>query len=281
MPTNEPRSERVSGTKCSSGAFTPRYVAIIPALNEEACISHVVRALSELTRPGGTRTFSAIVVGDNGSTDRTREVASAAGARIARAMSRGYGHGCLAATRITPQADVYVFVDGDDTVDYSQIESLLVSIENGADLSIGCRVNREARSMSAAQIFGNALCCWLIRVFWGASVYDLGPLRAIRAPVFRALNMSALTYGWTLEMQIKAHEQARVTVEIPVSTLPRPIGESKVSPNLLSALRCGRVMLTTIFKLWISRRTRTARSSLPNLTPTYPPFHNPTKEIQP
>ena len=233
-----------------------RYVAIIPALNEGACIGRVVEQLAALKRPDGSPSFAAVVVGDNGSTDRTCEVAAHAGALIGHASARGYGHGCMAAIDAAPAADVFVFVDGDDTTDYTQIESLLSAVEAGAELVIGHRVRRDAGSMSAAQIFGNALCCWLIRTLWGANVGDLGPLRAMRAPAFRQLNMQALTYGWTLEMQIKAFEQNRYVVEVPVSTSVRPDGVSKVSPNLRSALRCGRVMLSTIASLWLTRSSR-------------------------
>lgn len=240
----------------SSCAVRHHYVAIIPALNEEACIGRVVAQLAALKRPDGSPTFIAVAVGDNGSTDRTCEVAAVAGALVAHASERGYGHGCMAAIDGAPPADVFVFVDGDDTTDYTQIESLLVAVEAGAELVIGHRVRRDAGSMSLAQVLGNALCCWLIRVLWGANVRDLGPLRAMRAPAFRQLDMKAFTYGWTLEMQIKAFEQNRYIVDVPVSTSARPHGASKVSPNWRSALRCGRVMLATIATLWLTRSSR-------------------------
>lgn len=233
-----------------------RYVAIIPALNEEACIGRVVAKLAALIRPDGSRTFVAVAVGDNGSTDRTCQVAALSGALVGHAVERGYGHGCMAAIDAAPPADVYVFIDGDDTTDCAQIESLLNAIEVGADLVIGRRVRREIGSMSSVQVFGNALCCWLIRLLWGAEVRDLGPLRAMRASAFRELNMQAFTYGWTLEMQVKAFEQSCTLVEVPVSTAARSDGESKVSPNWRSALRCGRVMLATIGKLWLTRASR-------------------------
>ncbi len=216
----------------------------------------MVARLAALKRPDGSPTFVAIAVGDNGSTDRTCEVAARAGARVGHASERGYGHGCMAAIDAAPPADVFVFVDGDDTTDCRQIESLLVAVEAGAELVVGHRVRRDAGSMSSAQVFGNALCCWLIRALWGAKVNDLGPLRAMRAPAFRQLNMQAFTYGWTLEMQIKAFEQNRYIVEVPVSTAARPDGVSKVSPNGRSALYCGRVMLATIGKLWLTRSSR-------------------------
>ena len=246
----------------SSCVAKNRYVAIIPALNEQACIGRVVAKLAALTRPDGSPSFAAVAVGDNGSTDDTCEVAASAGAHVGNAPERGYGHGCMAAINAAPHADVFVFVDGDDTTDYTQIESLLVAVEAGAELVIGRRVRREAGSMSLAQVFGNALCCWLIRVLWGANVHDLGPLRAMRAPTFRQLNMQAFTYGWTLEMQVKAFEQKRCVVEVPVSTCARSDGVSKVSPNLRSALRCGRVMLATIATLWLTRSSRPSARAL-------------------
>jgi glycosyltransferase involved in cell wall biosynthesis len=235
-----------------------RFVAIIPALNEASCIGHVVQQLKALTRSDGSRAFYEVVVGDNGSTDTTREVAASAGALVARAQSRGYGHGCMAAIREAPTTDAYVFVDGDDTLNYAEIESLLSAIETGADLVIGRRVHRARHSMSLPQRFGNALCCLFIRQLWRADVHDLGPLRVIRADAFHALDMQAFTYGWTLEMQIKAHEQGLLTIELPVSTLARNSGASKVSSTLRAAARCGRVMLWTIFTLWRTRETRAA-----------------------
>ena len=247
---------------CSASVVGNRYVAIIPALNEAACIGRVVAQLVALKRSDGSLAFTAVVVGDNGSTDRTCEVALHAGARVGHAAKRGYGHGCMAAIDAAPRADVFVFVDGDDTTDYSQIESLLIAVEAGAELVIGRRVRRDAGSMSAAQVFGNALCCGLIRLLWGADVRDLGPLRAMRAPALRQLTMQAFTYGWTLEMQIKAFEQNRHIVEVPVSTSARPDGVSKVSPNLRSALRCGRVMLATIGELWLTRSSRHSNHTL-------------------
>ena len=236
-----------------------RFVAIVPALNEAACIGRVVQQLGALVRRDGTPALTAVVVGDNGSTDDTGAVAKAAGAAVARAQFRGYGHGCMAAIAAAPSADVYVFVDGDDTLNYADIEPLLRAIERGADIAIGRRTQRARHSMSFAQRMGNALCCGLIRLLWRADIHDLGPLRAMRASAFHALDMQAFTYGWTLEMQVKAVEQQLVMVEIPVSTLARRTGTSKVSSTLVAAMRCGRVMLLTIFLLW---RTRDARMAL-------------------
>lgn len=276
MPTLDLRSARVAKA---------RYVAIIPALNEEACIGRIAAKLAALTRPDGSRTFVAIAVGDNGSTDRTCEVAAQAGALVGHTLERGYGHGCMAAIDAAPHADVYVFIDGDDTTDCAEIESLLNAIEMGADLVVGRRFRREVGSMSSAQVFGNALCCWLIRLLWGADVRDLGPLRAMRASAFFRLNMRALTYGWTLEMQVKAFEQGCTLIEVPVSTAARAEGESKVSPNWRSALRCGRVMLATIAKLWLTRASRhSSRALNSNFNDTHThskQFSTPaTKEIQ-
>lgn len=252
-----------------------RYVAMIPALNEADCIDRVVAALIALKRSDGSPAFVAVVVGDNGSTDRTCDVATRAGARVAHATSRGYGHGCMAAISAAPDADAYVFVDGDDTLNYPEIESLLTGIEHGAQLVIGRRVHRADHSMSLPQVFGNALCCALIRLLWRADVYDLGPLRAVRAPAFHRLNMQAFTYGWTLEMQIKAHELGMNLIEVPVSTLARRSGNSKVSATLRAAARCGRVMLHTIFTLWITRNARLA-------SPAHaPPYVRPVNAFQP
>ncbi len=254
-------------SRCSANELTwvassgLRFVAIIPALNEAACIGRVVRQLSALVRRDGRPALAAVVVGDNGSTDDTCSEARAAGAVVAHSALRGYGHGCMAAIAAiaeTAPADVYLFVDGDDTLNYAEIESLLRAIECGADLAIGHRTRRARHSMSLTQRVGNAVCCGLIRFLWRTDIHDLGPLRAIRASTFHALDMQAFTYGWTLEMQVKAVEQKRVSVEVPVSTLARRIGASKVSHTWVAAARCGRVMLLTIFSLWRTRAARTA-----------------------
>lgn len=272
-----PNRRCADSTQVQPAKHSLRYVAIIPALNEANCIGRVVSALLALKRSDGSAAFVAVVVGDNGSTDRTCEVATHAGALVGHAASRGYGHGCRAAMGAAPQADVYVFVDGDDTLNYSEIESLLAGIEGGAQLVIGRRVHRAKHSMSLPQVFGNALCCALIRLLWRADVHDLGPLRAIRAQAFHRLDMQALTYGWTLEMQIKAHELRMKMIEVPVSTLARRVGHSKVSANLRAAARCGRVMLHTIFDLWRTRGQR-ASASQPGerlrLVNTFHPTHH-------
>jgi hypothetical protein len=134
--------------------------------------------------------------------------------------------------------------------------------------------------MSWPQRLGNGLCCALIRLLWQAPVNDLGPLRAVRAATYRRLNMSAGTYGWTIEMQVRALELGVSYAERPVQTLPRPFGESKVSPTLAAALRVGRVMLRTIATLYLTRRKRGAisDSALPKLTPepAAAPTRNPT-----
>ena len=191
----------------------------------------------------------------------------------------------MAAVRAAPQADAYVFVDGDDTLKYAEIESLLDGIEGGAQLVIGRRMHRAQHSMSLPQVFGNALCCALIRLLWRANVHDLGPLRAIRAPAFHRLGMQAFTYGWTLEMQIKVHEQHLNMIEVPVSTLARRSGHSKVSASLRAALRCGRVMLHTIFELWRARRQRQHGHSAPVAGPPrlrrVNTFHPPTPTLDP
>ncbi len=256
----QPNRRGTYSTQAERARRTLSYVAIIPALNEADCIGRVVTALIALERKDGTPAFAAVVVGDNGSTDQTCAVATRAGALIGRATSLGYGHGCMAAIAAAPTADAYVFVDGDDTLNYAEIESLLSAIERGAQLVIGNRVHRAEHSMSLPQVFGNALCCALIRLLWRADVHDLGPLRAIRAAAFNRLDMQAFTYGWTLEMQIKTHELRLTMIEVPVSTLARRVGNSKVSANLRAALRCGRVMLHTIFTLWRTRGQRLAAS---------------------
>jgi Glycosyl transferase family 2 len=242
----------------------PTLVAVVPALNEAGCIGAVVESLRALRSPDGSALFAAVVVGDNGSTDGTPRIARAAGALVASAALRGYGHGCVAAIEHAQATfcdiDAFVFVDGDHSTQYDQIHLLVEALNAGNDLVIGRRTVRARNSMTWPQQWGNRLCSALVRWLWRAPVHDLGPLRAIRAPLYERLHMQALTYGWTVEMQIKAIELNAAMVEVPVAVLPRAAGESKVSPTIASALRCGRVMLQTIFLLYRTRASRTTKA---------------------
>ena len=206
---------------------------IIPALDEELALPSV---LAEIPRPPVRR----VVVADNGSTDRTAEVARAQGAEVVYEPERGYGAACLRALEhlsVDPP-DIVVFLDGDYSDHPQELTALLEPIENGvADLVIGSRARgrREAGALSVQQKVGNAIACRALRLLYGAKYTDLGPFRAIRWEALQALQMQDRNWGWTVEMQIKAAKRGLAHAEIPVSYRAR-IGVSKVSGTMRGAL---------------------------------------------
>jgi glycosyltransferase involved in cell wall biosynthesis len=195
-------------------------------------------------------------VADNGSTDGTARAAREQGAQIVSEPRRGYGYACLAAIANLPAgAEIVVFLDGD----YSDYPAELVDlvstmVEQKADLVIGSRVlgEREKGSLTPQQRFGNWLSTRLIRLLYGFPYTDLGPFRAIRRDALRRLNMQDLTYGWTVEMQVKALQHRMKVVEIPVRYRKR-IGKSKVSGTLSGSVKAGAKILWTIGKLAINK----------------------------
>lgn len=225
----------------------PAIYVIIPAYNEESSITKVI---SEIPADLVTE----IVVVDNASTDRTAEVALRSGATVLRQPERGYGNACLMGIsycrKQTPAPDIAVFLDGDYS-DFPQEMTAVIKpiIHDKADLVIGSRTlgKRQQGSMTVQQIFGNWLATTLLRFFFKARFTDLGPFRAIRFSSLLALEMQDKTYGWTVEMQVKAARQRIRFTEVPVSYRKR-IGVSKVSGTLKGTLMAGYKILYTIFK---------------------------------
>lgn len=202
---------------------------VIPALDEEAAIGHVLDAIPRAL-------VRRIVVADNGSTDRTAEVARAHGAEVVREPRRGYGAACLAALAHLESSppDVVVFLDGDHSDRPEQMDRLLAPIARGeVDLVVGSRAlgAREPGALTPQQRVGNRIACLALRVLYGADYTDLGPFRAIRYDALRSLHMEDPDYGWTVEMQIKAARTGVRHAEVPVD-YRRRIGESKVSGTL-------------------------------------------------
>ena len=197
-----------------------------------------------------------MIVADNGSTDGTAPAAGELGARVVSEPRRGYGYACLAGIAILPaDAEIVVFMDGDYS-DYPVELNDLVSAmsQHQADLVIGSRVlgEHEKGSLTPQQRFGNWLATRLIRWLYGFSYTDLGPFRAIRAEALRQLRMQDPTYGWTVEMQIKALQHRMKVVEIPVRYRKR-IGKSKVSGTLSGSVKAGATILWTIGKLVVQK----------------------------
>jgi glycosyltransferase involved in cell wall biosynthesis len=228
-------------------------VLIIPAQDEEASIGDV---LDEI--PGGV--YAGIFVVDNGSRDRTAEVASGRGATVLSEPRRGYGNACLRGMAEIPEdAEVVVFMDGDGSDDPGEVRLLLEPIEKGeADFVVGSRQLgvAEPGSLSPHQSFGNRLVTWLSRVLCGTSYTDLGPFRALRAESLKALEMADRNYGWTVEMQMKAWRDGLRVQEVPVRYRRRQRGVSKVSGSVVGSMRAGVKILWTFFRIAFAGRKR-------------------------
>jgi glycosyltransferase involved in cell wall biosynthesis len=196
---------------------------IIPALNEAACIGPL---LAEL--PPGL--VQQVLVVDNGSTDDTAGAARRAGAQVLVEPRRGYGYACAAGVTAAT-GDVLAFLDGDGSFVPSELAGLLVPIRTGgADLVLGTRLRggMAAGAMPPHQRFGNQLAARLLAKLYGVRLTDLGPFRAVRGELLNTLDMREMTYGWPVEMIVKAARQHAQIVELPVSYRPRMAGQSKV-----------------------------------------------------
>lgn len=222
----------------------PCVSVIIPALNEEEAIAFV---LDDLPR----NSVKQVLVVDNGSTDRTREIARACGATVIVQPERGYGAACLAGLEaIDREAAIVVFLDGDYSDFPDELDKLLAPIiEDRADMVIGTRTQgRSSRGvLTPPQRWGNWLATTLIRLRFGHRFTDLGPFRAIRREALEKLAMRDRSFGWTAEMQIKAVLAGLRIIEVPVQYRAR-IGTSKISGTVKGVVLAGITILFTIFK---------------------------------
>jgi glycosyltransferase involved in cell wall biosynthesis len=218
---------------------------IIPALNEEPTIGATLDSLLH-------DLLTQVIVVDNGSTDRTAEVARAHSAQVVLDPRRVYGRACLAGiAAVAPRVRIIAFMDGDGSDDPADLERLLAPLDRGeADLVIGSRVlgEHEEGALTPQQQFGNRLAGWLLRLFYGARYTDLGPFRAIRREALQRLGMRDLNFGWTVEMQIKAVRHGLRVLEIPVRYRRRRAGRSKVSGSLRGSVLAGLRILWTILR---------------------------------
>ena len=221
-------------------------VVIIPAYNEEQSIGLVVNDIpSEV---------SEVVVVNNNSSDNTAKVAEEAGATVLLERRMGYGYACLKGMdhfeKKERKPDIIVFLDGDYSDFPDQLTQLVAPIlEEKMDFVIGSRVKelREKGSMTPQQVFGNWLSTTLLRLIYSARFSDLGPFRAIRYEKLLNMNMEDKTYGWTVEMQLKAIHHKLRYMEIPVKYRNR-IGVSKVSGTLKGSILAGIKIIGWIFK---------------------------------
>jgi glycosyltransferase involved in cell wall biosynthesis len=240
------------------GPFSPTVttLVIIPAFNESRAIGQVVSDLS-------TGWVDEVVVVNNASTDDTAAHARAAGATVVDESQQGYGAACLRgiAYAKTKQPEVVVFLDGDYSDHPDEMPRLVEPIAaDEADFVVGSRIRGDAEPgalLPQAQA-GNRLACTLMRQIWGAEYTDLGPFRAIRFPDLRALDMQDETFGWTIEMQIKALEAGLRVDEVPVS-YRRGIGPSKITGTLSGTVQASAKILWTIGRMAATTRRRAPR----------------------
>ena len=234
----------------------PRIVAVIPALDEASSIALVVETL----RKGRSVALHRIVVVDNGSTDGTGEIARRVGASVVREERRGYGYACLTGVLAAEEADVIVLLDGDAADDPNDFSAILEPLLAGkADLVVGSRMlgSREPGSMTPQQVLGNRLAAFLMRNIYGVKVSDLGSFRTIRRDDLLALEMREMTYGWPVEMMVKAARAGYRYHEVPVRHRRRSGGASKVGGTLLGSIKAGWYILSTVFRYsrWIPQES--------------------------
>lgn len=223
---------------------------IIPALNESESIGHVVKSLP-------WSLIAECIVVDNGSTDGTDRVAQDAGAKVIYAP-KGYGSACKAGSDAAlASSNILVYLDGDGSDAVEEFQNIVAPIEQDrADFVIGSRIRGHAEpgSMLGSQIFAAHLVGFLVWILQGVRYTDMGPFRAIRRTSYEQLFMSEMTYGWNLEMQIRAAQHGLRIQEIPVSYRRRIGGVSKVSGNLQASIRAAVRILGIVFRIGLSRR---------------------------
>ncbi len=228
-----------------------RVSVIIPTHNEAQAIQRVLADLpSDLT--------TEVIVVDSNSKDGTPEIAARMGARVVQEPRRGYGRACLTGLAATNSPDIAVFLDGDYSDRPSELPILLAPIIDGrADITLGSRLHgrNSAEALPWHQAFGNRLAASLIRLLYGLDLTDLGPFRAGRADVLRALALEETTYGWAVEMILKGALAGFRVVEVPVSYYPR-IGKSKISGTVKGTLGAGWFILSLIVRYYFRHRKR-------------------------
>jgi glycosyltransferase involved in cell wall biosynthesis len=228
---------------------------VIPCLNEQDPIAGVV---AEVLAQG----VDEVIVADNGSTDATAARAKAAGARVVSEPRRGYGRACAAGVAaVRPDADIVCFLDGDGSDVPEFLAAIVGPVARGeADFVMGSRLRgkREAGSMTPQQLVAGYLAGALMRIVYGVKFTDMSPFRAMRVAQLRNLGMSEVTYGWNLEMQMRAAAAGLRILELPVDHRCRRGGVSKVSGNLVAGLGAAWKITTTFLRLMATLRRASA-----------------------
>ena len=234
--------------------MTAEKVAIvIPALNEEAALQQL---LAEI--PPDSAQW--IVVVDNGSTDGTAAVARAAGAVVASEPARGYGRACLKGLKTAEGlgAEVVVFMDGDGSDDPADLPMMLAPVsEKRADFVIGSRVGAQSErgAIPPQARLGNWLVSRMIRLLYGVRLSDIGSFRVIRCAALETLHMHEMTFGWPVEMLVKAARSRYAIVELPIHYRHRSHGRSKVAGTLVGSVKAAYYMVGTTLRYAGARGT--------------------------
>jgi len=233
-----------------------RVSVVIPTHNEAQAIEHVLADLP-------CSLVTEVIVVDSNSTDGTPDLARKMGAHVISESRRGYGRACLTGLANTDNPDVVVFLDGDYSDRPSELSILLAPIIEGrADITLGSRLQERisAAALPWHQVFGNRLAAGLIRLLYGLEISDLGPFRAGRADVLRALALEETTYGWAVEMILKGVLAGFRVVEVPVSYYPR-IGKSKISGTLKGTIGAAWFILSLIVRYYFRHRRAAMRGT--------------------
>jgi glycosyltransferase involved in cell wall biosynthesis len=233
--------------------LTEKVAIIIPALNEEKALLHLLTELPQDIAQW-------VIVVDNGSTDATADVAQRAGAIVASEPIPGYGRACLKGfkTAYSIGAEIAVFMDGDGSDDPADLPMILRPVSDGrADFVIGSRVSQRAErgAVPPQARLGNWLVSGMIRLFYGVHLHDIGSFRAVRCSLLDALEMREMTYGWPVEMLVKAARAHYRIVELPIHYRHRSHGRSKVSGTITGSVKAAYYMFSTTLRYAGARRT--------------------------
>jgi glycosyltransferase involved in cell wall biosynthesis len=251
----------------------PRVALVIPTLDEEDAITGVIAAVPR-------DVVDRVIVVDSSSRDRTAERAQAAGAQVISLEERGYGRACRAGAEAAADCDIVVFLDGDGSDSPELIPVLIAPVVDGrCDFAIGSRTrgDREPGSMTPHQIIAGRALGAAMRLLYGVGYTDMGPFRAIRRDALMRLGMREETYGWNLEMQMRAARAGLRILELPVAHRRRAGGQSKVSGNLCGTLRASWRILAAFLRVATERRAAVASPILRSPRRPTPPASPPRR----